>query len=79
MSAIRDGRTPKCSVFETARLAGILAAKRISEPIPLCHSLNFSLASVDMKVLDEEIRIRTKVRRPSANALSRPQSEVGPF
>ena len=46
MSAIRDGHTPKGNVFETARLAGIMAAKRTSELIPLCHSLNLSHVSV---------------------------------
>ncbi len=69
MSVIREGRTPKGNVFETARLAGIMAAKRTSELIPLCHSLNLSLASVDMEVLDEEIRIRTKVRTRSATGV----------
>ena len=69
MSAIRDGRTPKGNVFETARIAGVMAAKRTSELIPLCHSLNLSHASVDMEVQDEEIRIRTKVRTCSATGV----------
>jgi len=62
MSAIHHGRTPKGNVFETARLAGIMAAKRTSELIPLCRPLNLSHVSVDMQVLDEEIVIRTKAR-----------------
>jgi len=62
MSAIHHGRTPKGNIFETARLAGIMAAKRTSELIPLCHSLNLSYVSVDRQVLDEEIVIRTKAR-----------------
>jgi len=62
MSAIHRGRTPKGNIFETARLAGIMAAKRTSELIPLCRPLNLSHVSVDMQVLDEEIVIRTKAR-----------------
>jgi len=62
MSAIHHGRTPKGNIFETARLAGIIAAKRTSELIPLCRPLNLSHVSVDMQVLDEEIVIRTKAR-----------------
>jgi len=62
MSAIHHGRTPKGNIFETARLAGIMAAKRTSELIPLCRPLNLSHVSVDMQVLDEEIVIRTKAR-----------------
>jgi len=43
---IREGRTPKGSVTEVARLAAILAAKRTSELIPLCH--NVPLDAVDV-------------------------------
>lgn len=69
MSAVRQGRTPKGNVFETARLAGIMAAKRTSELIPLCHSLNLSHVSVDMQVQDEEIVIRTKARARNATGV----------
>ena len=62
MRAIRDGRTPKGNIFETARIAGVMAAKRTSELIPLCHPLMLTHASVDMEVLEESIVIRAKVR-----------------
>ena len=39
MAAVERGATPKGNVYEAARLAGILAAKRTSELIPLCHHL----------------------------------------
>lgn len=39
VAAVREHRTPKGDPLETARLAGIMAAKRTSELIPLCHSL----------------------------------------
>jgi cyclic pyranopterin phosphate synthase len=62
MSHIRDGRTPKGNIFETARIAGVMGAKRTSDLIPLCHPLNLTHASVDMELLDDRILIRTKVR-----------------
>jgi cyclic pyranopterin phosphate synthase len=39
VAALREGRTPKGDPLETARLAGIMAAKRTGELIPLCHPL----------------------------------------
>ncbi len=39
VAALRAGRTPKGDPLETARLAGIMAAKRTGELIPLCHPL----------------------------------------
>ena len=39
IAAVREQRTPKGDPLETARLAGIMAAKRTSELIPLCHPL----------------------------------------
>ena len=39
LSAITEGRTPKGDVFATARIAGIQAAKRTDQWIPLCHPL----------------------------------------
>ena len=48
VKAIRDGTTPKGDPLETARLAGIMAAKRTSELIPLCHPI--PLTHVDVRV-----------------------------
>lgn len=48
VAAIRERRTPKGDPLETARLAGILAAKRTAELIPLCHSLALSHADVQI-------------------------------
>ncbi len=48
VEAIRERRTPKGDPLETARLAGIMAAKRTAELIPLCHSL--ALTHVDLAV-----------------------------
>lgn len=47
LEAIRSGNAPKGDVLSTARIAGIMAAKRTSELIPLCHPLALSKVSVD--------------------------------
>jgi cyclic pyranopterin phosphate synthase len=63
---LRAGRLPKGGVIETARLAGILAAKRTGEVIPLCHPL--PLTHVDVELLPRrdgfaiEARVRTEAR-----------------
>src|SRR5262245_32943242 len=48
VAAIRENRTPKGDPLETARLAGIMGAKRTSDLIPLCHPL--ALSHVDVKI-----------------------------
>jgi cyclic pyranopterin phosphate synthase len=62
VSAIRDGHTPKGNIFETARIAGVMGAKRTSELIPLCHALSLTHVSVDMELLENRIVIRTCAR-----------------
>jgi len=62
--AIRDGQVKKGNVLETARIAGIMAAKRTSELIPMCHPLNISYAGVDFFPEEEHsaFRIEATVR-----------------
>ncbi len=45
---ISGNRIAKGNVFETARLAGIMAAKKTAELIPLCHQLNLTSVAVDL-------------------------------
>jgi len=52
LSAILDGRTPKGDVLATARIAGIMAAKKTSELIPLCHPLPLTHLSIDLQARD---------------------------
>lgn len=52
VNAVRERRTPKGDPLETARLAGIMAAKRTGELIPLCHPL--ALTHVDVQISLEE-------------------------
>jgi cyclic pyranopterin monophosphate synthase len=48
---------PKGDALATARIAGIMAAKRTSELIPLCHPLALSLVEVDLRVGEEGVEI----------------------
>jgi cyclic pyranopterin phosphate synthase len=59
MEAVRDKRTPKGNVFEVARLAGIMAAKRTGELIPLCHTLPLDHVAVDFEPGEDRIRVVT--------------------
>ena len=49
LDAIRDGDVPKGDVLAAARIAGIMAAKRTHELIPLCHPLLLTKVSVDIE------------------------------
>ncbi len=57
MAAIEDGASPKGNVFETARIAGIQAAKRTAELIPLCHCLTLDHVSIVFKRGSDRILI----------------------
>ena len=46
LALLQSGAAPKGDVLATARIAGIMAAKRTSELIPLCHPLNLSKVAV---------------------------------
>jgi cyclic pyranopterin phosphate synthase len=63
---LRAGRLRKGGVVETARLAGILAAKRTGEVIPLCHPLPLTHVDVDLIPRRDgftiEARVRTEAR-----------------
>ena len=60
--ALQDGKVPKGDVFAVARIAGIQAAKRTSELIPLCHPLMLSSVHVDFEVIDECVIIEAEVQ-----------------
>ncbi|MFP3632327.1 cyclic pyranopterin monophosphate synthase MoaC, partial [Burkholderia sp. SIMBA_045] len=50
LQLLSDGALPKGDVLATARIAGIQAAKRTHELIPLCHSLALSKVSVEFAI-----------------------------
>ncbi len=49
LKQIKEGRAPKGDVLAPARVAGIMAAKKTPELIPLCHPLNLTSVEVDLK------------------------------
>jgi len=53
VTLIREGKIAKGSPLYTAKIAGILAAKKTSELIPLCHPLPLTNVEVEAKILDE--------------------------
>src|SRR3569623_2632899 len=54
-SAIRDGAVTKGDVIAAARIAGIMAAKRTGDLIPLCHPLPITSASIDFATDDSGV------------------------
>lgn len=62
LAAIRDGAVKKGDVLATARIAGIMAAKKTSELIPLCHPLALSKVAVDFEFEDDGIRVTALAR-----------------
>jgi len=62
LALIADGTAPKGDVLATARIAGILGAKKTPELIPLCHPLAISSISVDLTVETDGVAIVAKVK-----------------
>lgn len=58
LELITRGEVPKGDVFSTARIAGVMAAKRTHELIPLCHPLRIDSVTVDFDVDREASRVR---------------------
>ena len=64
LEQVRIGKTPKGAVIATAELAGVMAAKRTAELIPLCHPLPLTGIAVEIEIDDRlpGFRIRSEVR-----------------
>jgi len=62
IAAIRADDIKKGDVLGTARIGGIMAAKRTSNLIPLCHPLPIASVSVEFDYVDTGIRVETRVR-----------------
>ncbi|HEX8459196.1 MAG TPA: cyclic pyranopterin monophosphate synthase MoaC [Pyrinomonadaceae bacterium] len=60
VEAVRAHRTPKGDPLETARLAGIMAAKRTAELIPLCHTLALTHVEVRAEISDAGVHIEAE-------------------
>jgi cyclic pyranopterin phosphate synthase len=60
-AAIRGHKTPKGDPLEAARLAGIMAAKRTADLIPLCHPLAIEHLDLTAEVTDEAVELTSSV------------------
>jgi len=59
---ISDGRIPKGDVASVARIAGIMAAKRTSTLIPLCHPIPIDSVEVEVRLSESSVHISATVR-----------------
>lgn len=62
VAMLRDGNIPKGDVLSTARLAGIMGAKRTPDLIPLAHPIALHSVSVELQVVDDGVTIGSVVR-----------------
>jgi len=62
LAAIRDGAVPKGDVLAAARIAGIMAAKKTAELIPLCHPLALDSVTLDFTMEDDGVRATASAR-----------------
>lgn len=58
---LMDGQLPKGEALGTARIAGIMAAKRASELVPLCHPLPLTKLSIDFEAHGDRVRVIAEV------------------
>jgi cyclic pyranopterin monophosphate synthase len=61
VAALREHRTPKGDPLEAARLAGIMAAKRTSDLIPLCHPLPLTHIDINATLEDDGLALQAEV------------------
>ena len=62
VTALRDGAVPKGDVLAVARVAGIAAAKRVPELLPLAHVIGVHGVVVDLAITDDGVEIEATVR-----------------
>ena len=62
IDALRSGTAPKGDVLAVARIAGIQAAKRTAELLPLAHIIGVHGASIDLDIEDDGVRVHATVR-----------------
>jgi len=61
---IAEGGLPKGNVLEAARIAGIMAAKRAADLIPLCHPISITGADLAFEVKRDRVKVTAQVRVP---------------
>lgn len=62
LAAIANGQTPKGDVIATARIAGIMGAKKASELIPLCHPIAIHKVELDLEIQSDGVAISATVK-----------------
>ena len=62
INLIKQGKTEKGDPINTAKIAGILAAKNTSNIIPLCHPIPITKVEVTVEILDNEVAVRAEVK-----------------
>jgi cyclic pyranopterin phosphate synthase len=62
LALIANGTAPKGDVLATARIAGIMGAKKTSDLIPLCHPIAISRVNVDLIVVSDGVEISSTVK-----------------
>jgi len=62
IAALRAGEVPKGDALAVARIAGIQAAKRTPDLVPLCHPIAIHAVAVDLQVGDRAVEITATVR-----------------
>jgi len=62
LAAIRDGEVPKGDVLAAARIAGIMAAKKTADLIPLCHPLALDSVTLDFAIEADAVRATASAR-----------------
>jgi cyclic pyranopterin phosphate synthase len=62
VAALRDGSVPKGDALAVARIAGVMAAKRTADLIPLCHPLFLSGVDVTAEVVDSGVELTAIVK-----------------
>jgi cyclic pyranopterin phosphate synthase len=60
VALIRENRAAKGDVLAVARVAGIMAAKRTSELIPLCHGLALTSVAIDFEIGEDRVHIAAR-------------------
>ena len=69
VSAITDDAIPKGNVLTTAKIAGIQAAKKTADLIPMCHQINLSFVDIEFDIQTESIVIKSIVKTKEATGV----------
>ena len=69
VAAITDDAIPKGNVLTTAKIAGIQAAKKTAELIPMCHQINLSFVDIEFDIQTESIMIKSIVKTKEATGV----------